>query len=109
MQLAPSNTVINRYLAEESGAWFEVEPCPNQKGVAFIHDMVEQGNPQKMRAAQLAADLKEPLRGDLLVMLKQHRLTDAAKKYQEATGLDDLSVPAMVVNILDPDHPLSKP
>jgi hypothetical protein len=109
LQLEPSHTVIIRYLAETKGAWFEVEPCPNEKGIALIHDRVAQENQRRARAVQLAADLKEPLRGELLAILKQHRLTEAARKYQEAAGVNDFTIAVMVMNVLDPEHPLGKP
>ena len=45
LQLGQNHTVIIRYLAQTKGAWFEVEPCPNEKGIAFMRDRVALGNP----------------------------------------------------------------
>ncbi|HEY2017314.1 MAG TPA: hypothetical protein VGH38_27605, partial [Bryobacteraceae bacterium] len=103
-----ANTTMVRYLAEANGSWYEVQPCPNEKGIAFMHEAIAKRDEQRKRVAQLAAELKEPLRGELIAMLKQHRLRDAAKRYQEATGLDDLTIAVMVVNTLDPEHSMGK-
>ena len=60
LQFDQSNTVLIRYLAEANGAWYEVEPCPNEKGIAFIRERIARGNQQRKRAAELAAKLKDP-------------------------------------------------
>jgi len=104
-----TNLVQIRYLAPANGKWYEVEACPNEKGKALLREMIIKGNEQKKRAAELASKLTDPLLAKLRAILKQHRLTDAAKKYQEATGLDDFTLAVMVMNIVDPEQPMGIP
>lgn len=108
LQFEGSNTVVIRYLAPNNGAWYSVEPCPNEKGMAFFRAQLAEGKAQKKRAAELLAQLKDPLLGELKTMLKQHRLMEAAKRYQAATGLEDFTTAVLVMNELDPGHPLGQ-
>ena len=94
-------TTVIRYLAESHGSWYEVQPCPNQKGMAYLREQKAKGQEQNQRASRLLAELKDPLRSELLALLKQERKIDAVKKYQAATG-EDLTTAVMVMNLLEP-------
>src|SRR5579872_1155834 len=89
-----------RFLAEAHGTWFELYPCPNEKGVAVVHDYMARGEEQRQRAARLAAELKDPLLRDLKALVKQQRIIDAVKKYQAATDAD-LTTARMVIGVLE--------
>ncbi|SRR5579883_65897 len=106
LQFDEARTEVIRYLAPAGERWYVVVPCPNEKGMAYLREQKAAAKAQKERAAQLLAELKDPLRGELTAMLKQHRLRDAVKRYQQATGLQDLTLAVMVMNALDPEHPL---
>ena len=108
LQFEGSNTVVIRYLAPNNGAWYSVEPCPNEKGMAYFRTQQAEGKAQKKRAAELVVQLKDPLLSELKTMLKQHRLMEAAKRYQAATGLEDFTTAVLVMNELDPEHPLGQ-
>jgi hypothetical protein len=101
-----SNAEFVRYLAPEGGKWYMVLPCPNEKGIAYVRDNIAKANAQKERAAQLVAELKDPLRSELLALLRQHQMLNAVKRYQQATGLQDFTLAVMVMNAIDPEHPL---
>ena len=94
-------TTVVRYLAESNGSWYEVQPCPNEKGMAYIHEQIAKGQEQGQRAARLLAELKDPLRGELLALLKQGRRVAAVNKYQAATG-EDVTTAVMVMDLLYP-------
>ena len=90
-----------RFLAESHGEWFELYPCPNEKGIVLVHEYMLRGEEQRRRAAQLAAELKDPLLGELKALVKQQRIIDAVKRYQQATGTSDLTTARMVVGALE--------
>jgi hypothetical protein len=94
---------IIRYLAPSGGSWYFVEPCPNEKGLAFFHESLAKGAEQKQRVAVLVSELKDPLLGELRDLLKQHRKIDAVKKYQQATG-QDLTLSVMVMNAIEKEN-----
>ena len=102
IQLSFGTTVLIRYLAVAQGSWYEVYPCPNQKGVAFIHEQMSKGAEQQQRARKLLGDLKDPLRSQLAALLKQSKLNEATRKYQMATGEKDFTIAVMVMKLLSP-------
>src|SRR5579872_4546268 len=106
LKLDKTNTELVRYLAPAGKAWYMVLPCPNEKGIAFVHENVLKAKAQKERTAQLVAELKNPLRGELLALLKQNQMLAAVRRYQSATGLQDFTLAVMVINAIDPEHPL---
>jgi hypothetical protein len=93
-------TQIIRYLAPSGGTWYFVEPCPNEKGLAFFHESLAKGAEQKRQVAVLVAQLRDPLLSELEDLLQQHRKIDAVKKYQQATG-QDLTLSVMVMNAIE--------
>ncbi|HLG94765.1 MAG TPA: hypothetical protein VKX49_00495 [Bryobacteraceae bacterium] len=90
-----------RFLSEAHGEWFEVYPCPNEKGVALVHDYIARGEEQRERAAKLVAELKDPLLSELKQLVKQERIIDAVKRYQAETGIGDLTIARMVIGVLE--------
>lgn len=70
---------IIRYLAPSGGSWYFVEPCPNEKGMAFFHESLAKAAEQRRQVEVLVAQLKDPLLSELKDLLKQHRKIDAVK------------------------------
>ena len=81
-----------------------MEPCPNEKGLAFFHQSLAKGAEQKRQVALLVAQLNDPLLGELKEFLKQHHKIDAVKRYQQATG-QDLTLLVMVMNAIEKGNP----
>lgn len=101
IQFKEGRLELIRFLAESHGSWLEVYPCPNEKGMAFMHEQMVQGEQQRQRVAQLAAELKDPLLSELKALVKQERIIDAVKRYQAATGITDLTTARMVIGVLE--------
>jgi hypothetical protein len=76
------------YLAPVNGWWYQVIPCPNEKGVAQVHEGVAMRAEQEKRAAQLVSELKDPLLSELKGMIQREESIDAIHRYQAATGAD---------------------
>jgi hypothetical protein len=91
--------VFSQFLAPVNGSWYYVIPCPNEKGMAFFREELVKGAEQKKRAAELLADLKDPLRSELNDLLRQQQKIDAIHKYQAAAGVD-LTTAVGVINAL---------
>jgi hypothetical protein len=94
-----SDLTYIRFLAPANGSWYEVYPCPNQKGMAYLREQQKQGAGQRKKVAQLAAGLKDPLRSELKDLLRQQRKIDAVKKYQAAASVD-LTTAVLVMDAL---------
>jgi hypothetical protein len=99
IEFEQSNLVFIQFLAAANGSWYYVIPCPNEKGMAFFREQLVKGAEQKKRAAQLLADLKDPLRSELNDLLRQQQKIDAIHKYQAAAGVD-LTTAVGVINAL---------
>jgi hypothetical protein len=99
IQVEFGETVLIRYLAAANGTWYEVDPCPTEKGVALVHEQIVKGAEQRKHATQLAAELKDPLLTEVKSLLGRGQLIDAVKKYQAGTGTD-LTTSRMVIEIL---------
>jgi hypothetical protein len=100
IQFDQSDVVFIRYLAPANGNWFEVFPCPNEKGVAFVRKQIADGIEQQKRSNQLVSELKEPLLSELKALLAQQRKLEAVKKYQAASGVD-LTTAVTVIKALE--------
>jgi hypothetical protein len=94
-----SPTALIQSIAEKDGAWYLVYPCPNDEGMKFVHEMIAKGREQKEHALTLASQLQDPLKSELLALLKQGRKIDAIKKYQSTTGVD-LTTAVQVIDVL---------
>jgi len=99
INFAPNNVIMIQFLAPSNGSWFDVLPCPNEKGMAFFRKQLAEGAEQKKKAAQLLADLRDPLRSELTDLLRRQQRIDAIKKYQSAAGVD-LTTAVAVINAL---------
>ena len=102
LEFEQTNTLVVRFLALSGGSWFVVAPCPNEKGMAFLREETIRGNEQKQHVAALVADLKDPLLSELREILKKGQTLDAIKRYQQATGQEDLTLAVMVVRAITP-------
>ena len=100
IEFEQNNLVYVQFLAAVNGSWYDVIPCPNEKGMAYFREESVKGAEQKKRAAELLADLKDPLRGELNDLLRQKQKIDAIHKYEAAAGVD-LSTAVAVINALE--------
>jgi len=87
------------FLAQWNGSWFEVLPCPNEKGMAYFRKQFAESAEQRKEAVHLLTELKDPLRSELKDLLKRQQKIDAIKKYQAAASVD-LTTAVLVINAL---------
>ena len=99
VQISWGDTIFVIALAPANGSWYEVLPCPNEKGVAFLREQAVKGAAQKQRAQQLYSELSASLLGELKAMLKQGHFIDAIHRYQAATGAD-LTTAKTVIDVV---------
>ena len=100
IQFEQNNYVFTRFLAPSNGSWFEVFPCPNEKGVAYLREQRKVAVEKEKKVAPLLATLKDPLRAELTDLLRRQLKYDAIKKYQAAASVD-LTTAVTVINALE--------
>jgi hypothetical protein len=94
-----TNLSAVRWVAASNGRWFEVFPCPNEKGIAFLREKMNGREEQVKKAEYLAAAIREPLLSELKTALAGGQKIAAIKKYQQAAGVD-LTTAVMVIDAL---------
>jgi hypothetical protein len=70
------------------GSWYEVLPCPNAEAAARYRTKKAQAATDDAKARELAASMRDPLRAEIVALLKEGKKVSAIKKYGEVTGVD---------------------
>ena len=96
-----SSTTVVLLVVYDAGRWHEVLPCPRPDTIARMRAAKEESAKQDERAQQLAAKLSDPLRAELVDLLRKGQRIDAMKRYAAASG-EDLAMAKRVVELLAP-------
>lgn len=96
----PKQSMIVAFAALDNGVWYEVLPCPSKKALDTMRQAQARDEAEWVKARQLAASLQNPLRDELLTLLKHDRPVSAAKRYSEAAHVD-LTLASRVVDVLE--------
>jgi hypothetical protein len=84
------------YLVHENGRWMSDFLCMT----AHAMQDYREGAADRARYKAIAAGIKEPLRSELMAMLRKHQTGEAEERYKAATGCD-MKTAMLVVNALD--------
>ena len=76
------------YLIHENGRWFQDFPCATDAAIRQYRDNAVANEAALAHYKALAADIKDPLRSELLGLLRAHETGRATDRYHEATGQD---------------------
>ena len=87
---------LGLYLVHENGRWMSVFPCMTARGIQDYKNAAA----DRAHYKAIAAGIKEPLRSELMAMLRKHQSGEAAERYKAATGCD-MRTAMLVVNALD--------
>jgi len=96
-----SDTAFVIFLAPVGDTWYMVVPCPNEKGMAVYREMVATKKARDERIASLASELRDPLRSELREQIKAGRIVEAAEKYKQINGLEDVFLAIAVMKTID--------
>lgn len=88
------------YLVHENGRWMSVFPCMTARAIRDYKDAAA----DRAHYKAIAAGIQEPLRGELLAMVRKHQLGEAEEHYQKATGCD-MRTAMLVMNALAGNMP----
>lgn len=84
------------WLVRQNGHWVGDFPCMTAQGIKNFRDNAAAREHYKT----LAAGIKDPLRSQLLAMLRKHEAGEAEERYQKATG-SDIRTSMLVINALE--------
>ncbi len=87
------------YLAKENGRWTDDFPCVSDASLKKFHDDAAENAKLMAHYKVLADGIKEPLRSELLKMLRAHEMGSAIDRYFAASG-QDRKTAMLVINAL---------
>jgi hypothetical protein len=83
------------WLVRQNGRWMGDFPCMTEQGIKNYRDNAAAREHYKA----IAAAIKEPLRSQLLAMLRAHKTGEAEIRYRQVTG-SDIRTAMLVINAL---------
>jgi len=88
------------YLVRQNGRWVGEFPCMTAEGIRHLND----GAAGREKYKAMAAGIQQPLRGELMAMLRKHQRGEAEQRYKAATGCD-MQTAVLVIFALDGSMP----
>ena len=76
------------YLIHENGRWFYDSPCATGAAIKEYRDNAAANEALLAHYKAVAQEIKEPLRSELLGLLRAHKTGTATDRYHEATKQD---------------------
>jgi hypothetical protein len=76
------------YLIHENGRWFYDYPCATDAAIKEYRDNAPANEASLAHYNEVASEIKEPLRSELLDLIRAHKTGIATDRYHEATGQD---------------------
>lgn len=83
------------WIVRQNGRWMGDAPCMSDQAIADFHADA----PGREQYRKLAESIQNPLRSELLALLRVHKIGEAEEQYQKATG-SDMKTSVLVVNAL---------
>lgn len=83
------------WLVHQNGRWMADFPCMTAQAIQDYRDSA----PDREHYKAIAAAIKEPLRSELLAMLRVHKFGEAETRYKEVTG-GDMKTAMLVIHAL---------
>jgi hypothetical protein len=96
-----SGTTVVLLMVYDARRWSEVLPCPRPATIARMKAAQEEAAKEEQRLESLAANVTEPLRAELIELMKKGRRVDAIRRYAVVSG-EDLATARRVVELLMP-------
>jgi hypothetical protein len=87
--------LIILYLVRQNGRWTGDFPCMTERAIQDFRANAA----ARAHYSKIAAAIAEPLRSELLAMLRRHQSGEASERYQKATG-SDMRTSMLVVSAL---------
>ena len=87
------------YMIHENGSWFYDLPCATDAAIKEDRDNAAANEAVLARYKAIASEIKDPLRSELLGLLRAHKTATATDRYHEATG-QDYKTSMYVINAL---------
>jgi hypothetical protein len=93
------------YLVRENGRWRADQPCASEQSLKQFRDEAPARKEREAHYKSLADAIQEPVRSQLIALLREHKTAQAIDRYKEASGQDGQTA-MLVINQLaiEPKH-----
>ena len=91
--------IVLVYLIQDKGRWFDDYPCDSEQTLKQYRDDVPAREKRAAHYKALAEGIKEPLRSQLIALLREHKTGEAISRYREASG-QDYGTSTSVIDVL---------
>jgi hypothetical protein len=98
-QQGEENGSVIIYLARENGRWVGDFPCATESALKRYHDEAPERRKLFAHYKALADGIQQPLRDELIAMLRDHKRSSALTRYHDVSG-QDYSTSIHVINDL---------
>lgn len=99
-----SGTVVV-YLVRENGRWAADQPCPTEQALKQFRNDAPERKEREARYKSIAGTIQEPLRSQLIALLREHKTGEAIRRYKEASGQDYQTAMFVIGQLaLEPRH-----
>lgn len=99
-QLGEESGTVILWLVQENGRWVGDFPCATETALKRYHDEAPQRKELEAHYKALADGIQQPLRGELIAMLRDHKRSSALARYHESSG-QDYKTSIFVINELE--------
>jgi|SRR5208282_835714 len=79
---------VNQMIGQENGKWYEVQPCPTELGMQRFAKLQQSRAAGRERAKAATAQVKEPLKSQLLALVAKRDDADAWKLCMSSLHVD---------------------
>ncbi len=87
------------WLARENGRWYADQPCATEQTLKQFRDGAAARNEALAHYKSLADGIQDPLRAELIALLRKHETGTATDRYHQASG-QDMKTSMFVINAL---------
>lgn len=95
-------SAIVAFAVRENGIWYEVLPCPSTKSLELMKQAKLRAVADSIRAREVADTLQDPLRSEILALLREMGAVSATRRYSEAAQVD-ITMARRVIKALEDD------
>ena len=91
-----NDATVNLPIGEEGGKWYQSEPCPTDAGMERFAKLQHMHQVQHERAKAALAQIKPPVKSQLLAMISKHDTIGAWRQCMSSLKLDFPTCKGMV-------------
>ena len=99
----PRQHAITAFAVRVNGIWYEVLPCPSAKSLEVMKEAKLRAVADSIKAREVADTLQNPLRAELVALMKDEGSVSAAQHYSAVAQID-LAMARRILKAIEQDE-----